>query len=504
MPVAAFDAELRASCRAYPLLMDARFWDLLDSARPANGEPSAHADAIRDALVTEGAEATVTWGTAFDRAVDALDHWDLWGALYLGLGGCSDDAYLYARCWVVGRGRVDWERARADPEGFVVDLVTDARVLGDPISGLDGLGLFEGEHLLYAAGRAHEQLTGVWLPRDSESPDADQRPRGERWEEDDLAVRFPSLAAVVPGEWLDTGSKQGDLERATALFDLSQLLDAGCAAFEAGDHVVAVELLGRILDDPAAWELAGAIEELRTTAAYVGGMCRFILGDTDGASAWLRKALDQPRVPPHVRRGLAQIELARGELDAADQLLDRQGDAAPLDRALTAVVALRRGDVGAARAIAADLSRDLELPSDAHPWDLAGIHVQLGFVALELPDADGAESAAEAVSRLAAGAPREVPLLPQGEIVLAGALRLRGEHDKARTILSPLSDELRAGTCDRGLAERESARCARAAGDETEGARLYVAAAATFRAAGERWYAESTEAEAQLGLGPKS
>ena len=174
-------------------------------------------------------------------------------------------------------------------------------------------------------------------------------------------------------------------------------------------------------------------------------MSRFILGDTDGAASWLRKALEEVDVPPHVRRGLRRSSW-RG---ASSPRRTTSSTTAPMRRSSTARcaswVALRRADDATAHARAEALAADLELPSDAHPWDLAGVHVQLGFVALELRDADGAARAAEAVGRLTADAPREVPLVPQGQIILAGALRLRGDLAQAKRTLSVVRDELRAG-----------------------------------------------------------
>ena len=105
-----------------------------------------------------------------------LNTWDLWGAVYVLLGGCSDDTFEYVRCWIVGRGRQAVEQACADAEGYVLRLLSgvegDAELLAERMG---DLALLDGEPLLYAVGTAHEQLTGEWGP--PVDPARGRRPR---------------------------------------------------------------------------------------------------------------------------------------------------------------------------------------------------------------------------------------------------------------------------------------------------------------------------------------
>jgi hypothetical protein len=100
-------------------------------------------------------------------------------------------------------------------------------------------------------------------------------------------------------------------------------LRSASSAFERGEHSAVVTTLEPLLDDSARWTALGrADSRVAADAAYMGGISRLVVGDPDGAAAWLRLATDTPDVPPRIRRALAQVELARGEIDAARELLE--------------------------------------------------------------------------------------------------------------------------------------------------------------------------------------
>jgi uncharacterized protein DUF4240 len=466
------------------------FWSLLERTRPGDGDVGAHAEAITEALAAGGVEVTRAWATDFDDALDALDHWDVWGAAYLALGGCSDDAYEYTRCWIVGRGRDAWTQARDDPDAYFAGLFEGI----DPDGAwqrVDALGNLDGEPLLYAGGIAHERLTGAWLP--ARAPREGARPRGEPWEEADLPARLPRLSAALP----DLSSTEDDapFPDASLVPEVAATFMTARSAFERGDHAAVVDALAPVLDDPVRWGVLMLRTDLPVDAAYMGGISRLVAGDPDGAAAWLRLVVDSPDVPPHVRRALAQVELSRGELDAAIRLLDDRADAALLDRALRMVAALRAGELDDARRRADDLEHTLAAGTEGHAWDEAGIHAQLGFVLVELHHGSRAAAAADAIVRLTSGASARLPLIGQERVLRAGALRLAGDLDGAAAILDGVRDTLEDGTCDRGLAEREDARVLRARGLDAAAREAYETAVRTLDAAGERWLADETRRE---------
>ena len=83
-------------------------------------------------------------------------------------------------------------------------------------------------------------------------------------------------------------------------------LRSASSAFERGEHPAVVTTLEPLLDDSARWTALGrADSRVAADADYMGGISRLVVGDPDGAAAWLRLATDTPDVPPRIRRALA-------------------------------------------------------------------------------------------------------------------------------------------------------------------------------------------------------
>jgi hypothetical protein len=470
--------------------VDHDLWVVLDQTRPDRPDPVAHAGAIAEVLATGPPERIVAHARAFEEAVRALYRWDLWGAAYLVLGGCSDDAFADVRAWLVAQGEATWTRARTDPEALFLELLADS---DDPTARWEALGLDLGEHLAYAAAVAHERLTGQPLPPSGGGPPPAD-PEGEPWDEDALPARFPRLAAALPQGWLEPDAEPGLDDRWTVH---DQVL-AGIEAYLGGDHHLALGLLEPVFADPQRWAmLADPVD-----VAYVVGISRLLEGDPDGAADALRRVAGGSDLPAHVRRALAQVELARGELGAAAALLEDGRRADLLDRALLALVALRRGDAHEARRRAAAVARRARPRRGDHPWDVAGALSQAGSVLVELGDGRAAGEVASAVLELIRDSPPTLPLRVQYAALAAGALRLEGRFSAAAEALEWTEPLLGDGTADRAIVEREWARLDRAQGDDAGAAHRYAAAIEAFDRAGERWEAAATREEA-AGSGPQ-
>ncbi len=234
-------------------------------------------------------------------------------------------------------------------------------------------------------------------------------------------------------------------------------------AFEGGDHPAVVAALRPILDDPARWAALGRADGAAAVGvAYMGGVSRLVVGDPDGAAAWLGLVAGDGDVPPHVRRALAQVELARGELAAARALLDDGEHAAPADRALSMIAAFRAGHADDAARLADDLERELEAGTGTggRALDQAGIRAQVGLVQVELRDAARAARAADAIAQLAEGAPATLPLAAHERVIRAGALRLSGDLDAAAAILDDARASLGGKLRSRPRGARARARAA--------------------------------------------
>lgn len=498
------------------------FWALIDATRPAEPDPDLHADALTRELVGRGVDATVAFARQFDAAMDALYRWDLWGGGYLLLGGLSDDGFEYLRAWVVGEGRATWERVLAGPETYLMELAAEVTAQGGELfEELADRCFAEAESLLYAAGTAHEQLTGSWTP-----PNPDRvlgEPAGDAWDEDAVEEAFPGLATIL-ASLQEIGAVAGDpppfgafdpamaWPGTTAFSDPTHALDVAARLqnvtdavtdaedrYARGDHAGVVAALTPVLDDPeiGPWLVASLPPELGAELVYHGGISRLQCGDPDGAANWLGIGVATGADDGRVRRALAQVELTRGELDRAEVLLDTGADAEPMDLAIaTAVAGYRRDHDAVVERGRATFEAARRLEDGLHPWDVAGMHVLVGLALVEVGEGEQALAAADRVATLVEGAPPELPLVAQGLIVAAGAHRLAGRIEPALDALRSAWPMLQADTCDRGMAEREVARCHRAAGRPTDAADFYAQAAATFTAAGERFLASEAEREA--------
>jgi tetratricopeptide (TPR) repeat protein len=462
--------------------MTSEFWVLIDRTRPEGWDPVSHADAITSTLGAAGVDETVGFATAFDEAFDALYTWGLWGAAYLSLGGCSDDAFEYLRAWIIGRGEQTWELARDDPERLFIDFLDGA---DDPEQRWDEMEIHAGEPLLHAAGVAYERLTGEWLP-ERERPYPSE-PAGDAWEEDQLPDLFPGLFEALPADWWESETETTD----DALQVMIQV-ERGVTKFSEGDHVGAGALLEPIVDDPELWDRVA--DDRRVDVAYTAGIGRLLAGDVEGAADALRLVESRLNEADHVRRALAQVELARGDLASASRWIDHGKEASRIDRVLAAKLAWRREDHEEAisRAIE-EMTTNLE--PDEHPWDVAGSAYQIGQIFADAGHLDNATLAVGVMTRLLEDAPADLPLITQLQLLEAGISRLQGRPEEAMAKLGQLEGRL-SGT---DLAEclREQARAARALGDREQAGSLYEAAVETFAAAGERWDAEATRRESE-------
>jgi len=95
----------------------------------------------------------------------------------------KNDGFAYFRCWLIGQGRLVYERAMADPDS-----------LGEIFTGHEGYDWYaECEDLLYVAANAHENLVGTLMPLQQFSGSLE--PQGDRWKHEELDALFPRLSA---------------------------------------------------------------------------------------------------------------------------------------------------------------------------------------------------------------------------------------------------------------------------------------------------------------------
>jgi hypothetical protein len=159
------------------------FWKIIEeSYRP---DAIDHFELLMEHLGQLKWFEVVEFQARFDEAIAEANNLDLWGAAYLINGGCSDDGFRDFRVWLVGRGRVAYERALRNPD-TLADILD-----GDPV---DGFGLDA------AALRVYEEKTGMsdfYERLDRAEKDAPQAPsEGADWDFEDpeeMKKRFPNL-----------------------------------------------------------------------------------------------------------------------------------------------------------------------------------------------------------------------------------------------------------------------------------------------------------------------
>jgi hypothetical protein len=159
--------------RASATMNTARFWRILDET----GSSGTSDEALRQLLTPLSARQIAAFNRHFFSMLRRAYRRDLWGAAYLMLGGCSDDAFRDFRAELIGRGRVVFERVLKDPDSLADDH-TD--IEGD-------------ESLPSVANDVYFEKVGHDLPT---MKGESKQPAGKPWNFDDqkeLRSRYPRL-----------------------------------------------------------------------------------------------------------------------------------------------------------------------------------------------------------------------------------------------------------------------------------------------------------------------
>lgn len=160
------------------------FWTIVDeAAKKAKGDQDKFISALTKKLKAFSPEEIVAFDGQFRAQMDRLYTWELWGAAYLILGGCSDDGFEYFRAWVISQGKAVAEAAATAPDSLAkLDI--------------DEPELCEFEMFLYVTAEVYEEVAEEELPpRTTPMP---SEPAGESFDFDDteeMTARYPKLAA---------------------------------------------------------------------------------------------------------------------------------------------------------------------------------------------------------------------------------------------------------------------------------------------------------------------
>jgi hypothetical protein len=156
-----------------------RFWALIDLAR-AGSCASAPPSRLRKVLETLDDQKLLQFGHKFYENLCDLNHWNLWAAGHVITGGMGDDSFHYFRSWIIGKGKTAFDIALRDPDELA-PLIDKEEVDNE---------LLEYVALEVLADRGIEED-----PRERSDCSPDDEPKGEPFEEETAAGRFPKLAA---------------------------------------------------------------------------------------------------------------------------------------------------------------------------------------------------------------------------------------------------------------------------------------------------------------------
>lgn len=177
--IAAVEAEERARPRGTPDPRDMSedlFWEIVEGDRSAPiGE---RIERLAERLANFKPRAIKEFNRILRTKWNDAYRTDIWALAYLLRGGCSDDAFMDFRAWLIMQGRQIFERTLIDPDGFDVVQFSNSSI--GSISILD------------APAAAHELRTGKSMPQQELKP---AELKGPDCSEDDFATLLPRVAA---------------------------------------------------------------------------------------------------------------------------------------------------------------------------------------------------------------------------------------------------------------------------------------------------------------------
>ena len=159
-----------------------KFWQIIEQSRGVvkddNEECEAQTEKLTALLTKMTAPQIIEFDELWIRYFYAAYRWDLWAVAYIVNGGCSDDAFMDFRGWLIAQGRAYFEAALQNAERAA------DRVEPDGYAGC--------EQILYVRSTVYQAKTGAEIPS-AAYHDGPDEPVGENWNEDELEELYPAL-----------------------------------------------------------------------------------------------------------------------------------------------------------------------------------------------------------------------------------------------------------------------------------------------------------------------
>jgi hypothetical protein len=125
------------------------FWMLVEATN-VDVDCEAHAERLSARLARLAPEEIIWFDRQFWQRLAEAYRWDLWGVAYQLNGGCSDDGFVYFRCWLLAQGQATWEAALHEP-----DSVADHPVVANRSGPDHEWAILECEPILYVTRNAY-------------------------------------------------------------------------------------------------------------------------------------------------------------------------------------------------------------------------------------------------------------------------------------------------------------------------------------------------------------
>jgi len=152
------------------------FWEIIETSRKKSDSEAEQVEV----LITELEKFKVSSIKQFQKILDEklvqAYHHDIWALAHLAQDGCSDDSFEYFRAWLILQGKEVFDLALEDVNKVAKFVPAGLQTSND--------------QLVWAPSIAYEARAGKALvPGKIKCYDL----KGEPWEEEDLAKRFPKL-----------------------------------------------------------------------------------------------------------------------------------------------------------------------------------------------------------------------------------------------------------------------------------------------------------------------
>lgn len=168
-----------------------KFWEIMNApASIHESELEAQEETLASELRKLTDEELIAFKVTYEQFMAEAFTWDLWAAVYLASGGCSDDGFIYFRNWLIGRGKHAFYNAITDPDSL-------------SIFDLDG----EFDSTTFCEWDVLPSI--IWDERHSSGPDfydqlpdplgGSTEPKGEPFDQEDFAglcTKYPKLASI--------------------------------------------------------------------------------------------------------------------------------------------------------------------------------------------------------------------------------------------------------------------------------------------------------------------